>query len=159
MSNGNYGMQTAAQNYYGKDLKDLSIPQLALLAGMPQAPNQYDPYSHPKKHNNVETLYCQKMQRQGYLSSEQYETAINTPITDGLQSLKGSNTYPQYLDNYLKEVIDQVEQETGYNLLTTGMDIYTNVDQDVQKKLWGYFIILMNTFIILMMTSKLLLLL
>ena len=38
MSNGNYGMQTAAQNYYGKDLKDLSIPQLALLAGMPQAP-------------------------------------------------------------------------------------------------------------------------
>ena len=43
MSNGNYGMQTAAQNYYGKDLKDLSLPQLALLAGMPQAPNQYDP--------------------------------------------------------------------------------------------------------------------
>ena len=39
MSNGNYGMQTAAENYYGKDLKDLSIPQLALLAGMPQAPN------------------------------------------------------------------------------------------------------------------------
>ena len=48
MSNGNYGMQTAAQSYYGKDLKDLSIPQLALLAGMPQAPNQYDPYSHPE---------------------------------------------------------------------------------------------------------------
>ena len=41
-------MQTAAQNYYGKDLKDLSLPQLALLAGMPQAPNQYDPYSHPE---------------------------------------------------------------------------------------------------------------
>ncbi|VQV43554.1 penicillin-binding protein 1A [Streptococcus pneumoniae] len=41
MSNGNYGMQTAAQNYYGKDLNNLSLPQLALLAGMPQAPNQY----------------------------------------------------------------------------------------------------------------------
>ena len=139
MSNGNYGMQTAAQNYYGKDLKYLSIPQLALLAGMPQAPNQYDPYSHPEEAQQRRNLVLSEMQRQGYLSSEQYETAINTPITDGLQSLKGSNTYPQYLDNYLKEVIDQVEQETGYNLLTTGMDIYTNVDQDVQKKLWDIY--------------------
>ena len=139
MSNGNYGMQTAAQNYYGKDLKDLSIPQLALLAGMPQAPNQYDPYSHPEEAQQRRNLVLSEMQHQGYLSSEQYETAINTPITDGLQSLKGSNTYPQYLDNYLKEVIDQVEQETAYNLLTTGMDIYTNVDQDVQKKLWDIY--------------------
>ena len=65
------------------------------------------------------------MQKQGYLTAEQYETAINTPITDGLQSLKGSNSYPPYLDNYLKEVIEQVETETGYNLLTTGMDVYT----------------------------------
>ena len=79
------------------------------------------------------------MQRQGYLTAEQYETAINTPITDGLQSLKSVNNYPQYMDNYLKEVIDQVEQETGYNLLTTGMEVYTNVDQEVQKHLWDVY--------------------
>ncbi len=41
--------------------------------------------------------------------------------------------------NYLKEVIDQVEQETGYNLLTTGMDVYTNVDQEAQKRLWDIY--------------------
>ena len=140
MSNGNYGMQTAAKNYYGKDLKDLSIPQLALLAGMPQAPNQYDPYSHPEEAESRRNLVLSEMQKQGYLTAEQYETAINTPITDGLQSLKASNTYPPYLDNYLKEVIDQVEQETGYNLLTTGMEVYTNVDQDVQKRLWDVYI-------------------
>ena len=139
MSNGNYGMQTAAQNYYGKDLKDLSIPQLALLAGMPQAPNQYDPYSHPEEATERRNLVLSEMQKQGYLTAEQYETAINTPITDGLQSLKGSNSYPPYLDNYLKEVIEQVETETGYNLLTTGMDVYTNVDQDVQKRLWDVY--------------------
>ena len=139
MSNGNYGMQTAAKNYYGKDLKDLSIPQLALLAGMPQAPNQYDPYSHPEEAESRRNLVLSEMQKQGYLTAEQYETAINTPITDGLQSLKASNTYPPYLDNYLKEVIDQVEQETGYNLLTTGMEVYTNVDQDVQKRLWDVY--------------------
>ena len=139
MSNGNYGMQTAAENYYGKELKDLSIPQLALLAGMPQAPNQYDPYSHPEVALERRNLVLSEMQRQGYLTAEQYETAINTPITDGLQSLKSVNSYPQYMDNYLKEVIDQVEQETGYNLLTTGMEVYTNVDQEVQKRLWDVY--------------------
>ena len=139
MSNGNYGMQTAAENYYGKDLKDLSIPQLALLAGMPQAPNQYDPYSNPEAALERRNLVLSEMQKQGYLTAEQYETAINTPITDGLQSLKSVNSYPQYMDNYLKEVIDQVEQETGYNLLTTGMEVYTNVDQEVQKRLWDVY--------------------
>ena len=139
MSNGNYGMQTAAENYYGKDLKDLSIPQLALLAGMPQAPNQYDPYSHPEEALERRNLVLSEMQKHGYLTAEQYETAINTPITDGLQSLRSVNSYPQYMDNYLKEVIDQVEQETGYNLLTTGMEVYTNVDQEVQKRLWDVY--------------------
>ena len=139
MSNGNYGMQTAAQNYYGKDLKDLSLPQLALLAGMPQAPNQYDPYSHPEAALDRRNLVLSEMKGQGYISAEQYEKSINTPITDGLQSLKSVNSYPAYMDNYLKEVIDQVEQETGYNLLTTGMDVYTNVDQEAQKRLWDIY--------------------
>ena len=139
MSNGNYGMQTAAQNYYGKDLKDLSLPQLALLAGMPQAPNQYDPYSHPEAALDRRNLVLSEMRGQNYISAEQYEKAVNTPITDGLQSLKSTATYPAYMDNYLKEVIEQVEHETGYNLLTTGMDVYTNVDQEAQKRLWDIY--------------------
>ncbi|WP_175880288.1 penicillin-binding protein PBP1A [Streptococcus thalassemiae] len=139
MSNGNYGMQTAAQNYYGKDLNNLSLPQLALLAGMPQAPNQYDPYSHPEAAQDRRNLVLSEMKNQGYISAEQYEKAVNTPITDGLQSLKSASNYPAYMDNYLKEVINQVEQETGYNLLTTGMDVYTNVDQEAQKHLWDIY--------------------
>lgn len=139
MSNGNYGMQTAAQNYYGKDLNNLSLPQLALLAGMPQAPNQYDPYSHPEAAQDRRNLVLSEMKNQGYISAEQYEKAVNTPITDGLQSLKSANNYPAYMDNYLKEVINQVEEETGYNLLTTGMDVYTNVDQEAQKHLWDIY--------------------
>ena len=139
MSNGNYGMQTAAENYYGKDLKDLSLPQLALLAGMPQAPNQYDPYSHPEAALERRNLVLSEMKGQKYISAEDYEKAINTPITDGLQSLKSANSYPAYMDNYLKEVINQVEQETGYNLLTTGMEVYTNVDKNVQQRLWDVY--------------------
>lgn len=139
MSNGNYGMQTAAQNYYGKDLNNLSLPQLALLAGMPQAPNQYDPYSHPEAAQDRRNLVLSEMKNQGYISAEQYEKAVNIPITDGLQSLKSASNYPAYMDNYLKEVINQVEEETGYNLLTTGMDVYTNVDQEAQKHLWDIY--------------------
>ena len=64
--------------------------------------------------------------------------AVNTPITDGLQSLKSAATYPAYMDNYLKEVIEQVEHETGYNLLTTGMEVYTNVDKGNSTTTLGY---------------------
>lgn len=106
---------------------------------MPQAPNQYDPYSHPEEALERRNLVLSEMKGQKYITAEQYESAINTPITDGLQSLKSTNSYPAHLDNYLKEVINQVEQETGYNLLTTGMEVYTNVDQDAQKRLWDIY--------------------
>ena len=132
-------MQTAAKSYYGKDLKDLSLPQLALLAGMPQAPNQYDPYSHPEAAQQRRNLVLKEMLDMKTISNKQYEAAVNTPVTDGLQSLSSSSSYPAYMDNYLKEVIEQVEEETGYNLLTTGMDVYTNVDTEAQKKLWDIY--------------------
>ena len=139
MSNGNYGMQTASQSYYGKDLKDLTLPQIALLAGMPQAPNQYDPYTNPEAATQRRNLVLSEMYELKYISPEQYEQAINTPVTDGLQSLKNSASYPAYMDNYLKEVIEQVEEETGYNVLTTGMEVYTNVNTEAQKKLWDIY--------------------
>ena len=139
MSNGNYGMQTAARSYYAKDLKDLSLPQVALLAGMPQAPNQYDPYTNPEAALQRRNLVLKEMLDMKSISNEQYESAVNTPVTDGLQSLTGSSNYPAYMDNYLKEVIQQVEEETGYNVLTTGMDVYTNVDAEAQKRLWDIY--------------------
>lgn len=139
MSNGNYGMQTAARSYYAKDLKDLSLPQVALLAGMPQAPNQYDPYTNPEAALQRRNLVLKEMLDMKSITNEQYESAVNTPVTDGLQSLTSSSNYPAYMDNYLKEVIQQVEEETGYNVLTTGMDVYTNVDTAAQKRLWDIY--------------------
>lgn len=139
MSNGNYGMQTAARSYYAKDLKELSLPQVALLAGMPQAPNQYDPYTNPEAALQRRNLVLKEMLDMKSITNEQYESAVNTPVTDGLQSLTGSSNYPAYMDNYLKEVIQQVEEETGYNVLTTGMDVYTNVDTAAQKRLWDIY--------------------
>lgn len=139
MSNGTYGMKTAAETFYGKELKDLSLAQLALLAGMPQAPNQYDPYSHPEDAQKRRDLVLSEMLDEKYIDSTQYEQAILTPVTDGLQPLSSDAAYPAYMDNYLKQVIEEVEKNTGYNLLTTGMDIYTNVDPAAQQQLWNIY--------------------
>lgn len=139
MSNGNYGMKTAAKSYYNKDLKDLSLAQVALLAGMPQAPNQYDPYTQPESAQHRRDLVLGEMLEEKYISKKQYKEAIATPITDGLQPLKMDVAYPAHMDNYLKEVIREVEEKTGYNLLTTGMEVYTNVDSAAQQYLWDIY--------------------
>ncbi|HFI0151009.1 TPA: penicillin-binding protein PBP1A [Streptococcus suis] len=139
MSNGNYGMKTAAKSFYNKELKELSLAQLALLAGMPQAPNHYDPYVQPEAAQNRRDLVLSQMLKQEYITQEQYETAVATPIEDGLQPLSNNSSYPAYMDNYLKEVIEEVETKTGYNLLTTGMNVYTNVDSAAQQELWNIY--------------------
>lgn len=79
------------------------------------------------------------MLEQGYITQEQYEIATATPIEDGLQPSTNNSAYPAYMDNYLKEVIEEVESKTGYNLLTTGMDVYTNVDSAAQQELWNIY--------------------
>ena len=139
MSNGNYGMKTAASAFYGKELKDLSIAQAALLAGMPQAPNQYDPYTQPEAAQRRRDIVLGEMLDEKYITKEQYDTAIATPVTDGLQPLKSTAAYPLYMDNYLKEVLEEGEEKTGYNLLTTGMSVYTNVDSAAQQQLWNIY--------------------
>lgn len=136
MANGNYGMKTAANAYYGKELKDLTLPQLALLAGMPQAPNQYDPYTNPEAAKERRDIVLGEMLEEKYIDASQYEQAVLTPVTDGLQALSHEAAYPEYMDNYLKQVIEEVEAKTGYNLLTTGMNVYTNVDPAAQQQLW-----------------------
>lgn len=139
MSNGTYGMKTAAEEFFGKELKDLSLAQLALLAGMPQAPNQYDPYTNPEDAKNRRDLVLSEMLDEKYIDNSQYEQAILTPVTEGLQPLSNDAAYPAYMDNYLKQVIEEVQKTTGYNLLTTGMDIYTNVDPAAQQQLWNIY--------------------
>lgn len=139
MSNGNYGMKTAANAFFGKELKDLTLPQLALLAGMPQAPNHYDPYTNPEEAKNRRDMVLAEMLEEKYIDNSQYEQAVLTPVTDGLQPLSNTAAYPDYMDNYIKQVIEEVETKTGYNLMTTGMDVYTNVDPAAQQELWNIY--------------------
>ncbi|XCY66227.1 penicillin-binding protein PBP1A [Streptococcus iniae] len=139
MGNGNYGMLTAAKSYYGKDLKDLSFAQLALLAGIPQAPSQYDPYVNPEGAQNRRNLVLQQMYSEKNITKEEYNQAIATPVTDGLQTLKKTSSYPKYMDNYLKQVIKQVKSETNKDIFTSGLKVYTNLEPNVQKRLYDIY--------------------
>ncbi|HEP1409738.1 penicillin-binding protein PBP1A [Streptococcus pyogenes] len=139
MGNGNYGMLTAAKSYYGKDLKDLSYAQLALLAGIPQAPSQYDPYLHPEAAQNRRNVVLQQMYMEKHLTKAEYETAIATPVAEGLQSLQQRSTYPKYMDNYLKQVIEEVKKETNKDIFTAGLKVYTNIIPDAQQTLYNIY--------------------
>ncbi|PEF14801.1 penicillin-binding protein, partial [Bacillus cereus] len=85
MANGYYGMGTASQAYYGKDLTQLSIAQLALLAGMPQAPNTYNPYTNPTSAKWRRDMVIRAMRRYDKITAEEEKKALATPIDDGLQ--------------------------------------------------------------------------
>lgn len=139
MGNGNYGMLTAAKSYYGKDLKDLSIAQLVLLAGIPQAPSQYDPYTNPDAAQSRRDIVLAEMYEDGNITKGEYDTAVATPVTDGLQTLTETSSYDAYLDNYIKEVIEEVSDKTGQDIYSAGLKVYTNVDTDVQQYLWNVY--------------------
>ena len=139
MGNGNYGMLTAAKSYFGKDLKDLSIAQLALLAGIPQAPSQYDPYTNPEAAQSRRDTVLSEMLEDKNITKEEYDVAIATPVTDGLQPLTSSSSFEPYLDNYIKQVIEQVNSKTGQDIYSAGLKVYTNVNPEMQQYLWNIY--------------------
>lgn len=121
MANGYYGMGTAAQAYYGKDLTELSIAQLALLAGMPQAPNTYNPYTNATSAKWRRDMVIRSMRRYNKITAEEEKTALATPIDDGLQPLQQSVTIPSYADNFLKQAIAQAKTLAGNDILNEGL--------------------------------------
>lgn len=137
MANGLYGMETAAETYFGKELQHLTIAQTALLAGMPQAPNSYDPYKHPEAAKDRRDTVLYTMLNNKKITQDEYDKATKEPIDQGLLPLESDNQERKVADNYVKEVIAQVEDKTGKNVYTDGLDIYTNLDTDAQNRLYS----------------------
>ena len=139
MGNGYYGMKTAAKSYFGKELGDLSVAQAALLAGIPQAPTQYDPYTNPDAAKERRNTVLNEMYEDKNISKEEYEQAKATDISDGLLPLTNKASYEPYLDNYIKQVIEQVSTEANADIYSAGLDVYTNLDPDIQKYIWNVY--------------------
>ena len=139
MGNGYYGMKTAAKSYFGKELGDLSVAQAALLAGIPQAPTQYDPYANPDAAKERRNTVLNEMYEDKNISKEEYEQAKATDVSDGLLPLTNKASYEPYLDNYIKQVIEQVSTEVNADIYSAGLDVYTNLDPDIQKYIWNVY--------------------
>ena len=139
MGNGYYGMKTAAKSYFGKELGDLSVAQAALLAGIPQAPTQYDPYTNPDAAKERRNTVLNEMYEDKNISKEEYMQAKATDISDGLLPLTNKASYEPYLDNYIKQVIEQVSTEANADIYSAGLDVYTNLDPDIQKYIWNVY--------------------
>ncbi|ELW75972.1 penicillin-binding protein 1A, partial [Streptococcus thermophilus MTCC 5461] len=139
MGNGYYGMKTAAKSYFGKELGDLSVAQAALLAGIPQAPTQYDPYANPDAAKERRNTVLKEMYEDKNISKEEYEQAKATDVSDGLLPLTNKASYEPYLDNYIKQVIEQVSTEANADIYSAGLDVYTNLDPDIQKYIWNVY--------------------
>ena len=139
MGNGYYGMKTAAKSYFGKELGDLSVAQAALLAGIPQAPTQYNPYANPDAAKERRNTVLNEMYEDKNISKEEYMQAKATDISDGLLPLTNKASYEPYLDNYIKQVIEQVSTEANADIYSAGLDVYTNLDPDIQKYIWNVY--------------------
>ncbi|NEY20554.1 PBP1A family penicillin-binding protein [Bacillus ginsengihumi] len=133
LSDGVFGFETAAEHYFGKSLSKLSLPQMALLAGMPQGPNLYNPFEHPDLAKERRDTVLSLMYQHHKITKSQMDQAMDTPITKGLVSEKKRNTpankYPAFVD----EVINEMQKLGNYNIYSDGLTIYTTLDARAQK--------------------------
>lgn len=142
MGNGIYGMQTAAQYYYGKDLNDLDLSQLALLAGMPQSPTYYNPLvSNTKYATQRRNEVLNAMVRSNYITQSQANQAASESVTAGLDpdhgNISGSGTAvdSKVVDPYVKQVLANLQAQ-GYDPYSDGLKVHTNLDLDAQQHLY-----------------------
>lgn len=137
MANGIYGMGTAAEIYYGKKAADLTLPEAALIAGIPNSPNNFDPYTHKEEAKKRRDIVLLTMKENGKITQEEYDAAVASDISSGLQPLSDLSGNRKYVDNYLTSAIAEVKEKTGKDAYTEGMDIYLNIDLNQQINLYN----------------------
>ncbi|MDT3498360.1 PBP1A family penicillin-binding protein [Bacillus toyonensis] len=133
LGNRSYGIATAAQNYYKKELKDLTLPEVAMLAGLPKAPNNYDP-SKPQniqKATERRNVVLKLMNRHGYITKAEMEEASKVPVDKGVQKAAELQAmpYPVFMDAVVKEVEKELPDA---NIGSDGLEIYTTLDKKAQ---------------------------
>ena len=139
MANNVYGFGTASHYYFNKELSELSLPQVALLAGMPQAPTSYDPYANADQAKERRDLVLYSMKENGKITKEQYDQAVATPVTEGLIAHNNnvdSNDKALVYDSFVTMVLKEVQEKTGLDPYNDGLTIETTIDSKAQQKLY-----------------------
>ena len=126
---GTYGVQMASKTYFNKDIKDLNLVEAAMIAGMFQAPGEYDPYVNPDKTNARKNEVINLMLRHGYINEEQADKAKRVQVENIIRKQsKSINRYQGFIDTVVQEVIDR----TGNNPYEVSMDIYSTLVRSKQ---------------------------
>ncbi len=129
LGHGAYGVEAAAENYFGKHAAELNLAECAMLAGLPQAPSRYSPFSHPERAKQRQIYVLNRMVDEGFITNAQATEAINRHLD--IKSRR--NWYIEKVPFYTEYVRQYVIKKYGAEALTTaGLKIYTAVNIDMQ---------------------------
>ncbi|WP_457601460.1 penicillin-binding protein 1A [Hydrogenivirga sp.] len=126
LGNGAYGVEAAARVYFGKNVKDLTLEEAALLAGLPKAPSRFNPFVNPELAKTRRNYVLKRMLEEGYITQEEYETAVSKPVI-----VRRDSKY-RLSDYVLDMVKEYMLEKYGDIALQGGLKIYTTIDRDLQ---------------------------
>ncbi|MGK5076848.1 penicillin-binding protein 1A [Janthinobacterium sp. HLX7-2] len=124
-----YGFASAAQIYFGKNIRDLSVAEAAMLAGLPKAPSAYNPVVNPKRARVRQQYILQRMAQLGYITPAQYEEAKNEELKVKTDS-SAFGVHAEYVSEMARQLVYEQFKEDTY---TRGLNVYTTItkaDQD-----------------------------
>ena len=122
------GVEAASQVYFNKHVSDLSVKESALLAGLPQAPSQYNPFINPERATQRRNLVLNAMQEQGYIDAAEYQQMVSDDL--GLERGTGTTRSEQYLFDYVQqELIEEYGTDT---VRLGGLEVHTTIDPKLQ---------------------------
>ncbi len=131
-----YGIEAAAQMYFGKSAKDINVAEAALLAGMYKAPSAYNPFLHPEAAEERRQTVLYLMRRHGYITDKEYEIAkrmtVDKIVTGDGSVNNGSDEMDDEIRSAVDTVVDEVVELTGKNPRVSSMKIYTTIDKKLQ---------------------------
>jgi penicillin-binding protein 1A len=130
LGHGAYGVESAAENYFGKHAKDLNLAECAMLAGLPQAPSRYSPFQFPDRAKQRQIYTLNRMKEEGMITNMEVTEAIDTPLD--IQPRK--NWFIERVPFYTEHVRRYVENKYGADVLyNQGLQIHTAVNIEYQK--------------------------
>ncbi|RJP96084.1 MAG: PBP1A family penicillin-binding protein [Desulfobacteraceae bacterium] len=130
LGNGAYGVEAASQNYFGKSARDLNLAECAMLAGLPQAPSRYSPFSYPEKAKARQRYTLTRMAEEGYITKEEAEKAAHTAMDIRPRRNWYRDTVPEYTENIRQTLLEMFGRQKVYN---EGLQVYTSVNIDMQQ--------------------------
>ena len=132
MSGTRYGIGTGANFFYGKKVGELELPEMALLAGMPQSPNGYNPFKHPERAEKRRNIVLTLMERHGKITTAEMNEAKKVPVTSTLLAEEDREVFGKY-PAYVDAVLDEIEAAGYADLLSEGVTVQTALDTKVQE--------------------------